>query len=127
MVQRDKGLWWEPLLPADTSCRHGYHSCLIHVCAQKMSPLLLTMIYWFDWTGFITPDDGSADLFVHQSNILADGFRSLADGEPVEFTVETSDDGRAKAVEVTGCVAAPNCSFDLHLPCHRSAHADIPM
>lgn len=60
---------------------------------------------WFNATkgyGFITPDDGGADLFVHQSNILAEGFRSLADNEEVEFVVETSDDGRLKAVEVTG-------------------------
>ncbi|KAF2322750.1 hypothetical protein GH714_030184 [Hevea brasiliensis] len=52
--------------------------------------------------GFITPDDGSEDLFVHQSSIRTDGFRSLAEGEDVEFQIEQSDDGRTKAVEVTG-------------------------
>lgn len=36
-----------------------------------------------------------------QTNIIADGFRSLAEGEPVEFVVEDAD-GRPKAVEVTG-------------------------
>ncbi len=36
-----------------------------------------------------------------QTNIIADGFRSLAEGEPVEFVVEDND-GRTKAVEVTG-------------------------
>lgn len=62
-------------------------------------------VKWFNVTkgyGFITPDAGGEDLFVHQSAILCDGFRSLREGEPVEFLVETSDDGRAKAIQVTG-------------------------
>lgn len=35
--------------------------------------------------GFITPDGSGEELFVHQSSIRSDGFRSLADGEEVEF------------------------------------------
>ncbi|KAL0454099.1 UNVERIFIED_CONTAM: Glycine-rich protein 2 [Sesamum latifolium] len=52
--------------------------------------------------GFITPDDGSEDIFVHQSAIKSEGFRSLGEGETVEFVVEYSDDGRLKAANVTG-------------------------
>lgn len=52
--------------------------------------------------GFITPDDGGEDLFVHQASIHSEGFRSLNDGESVEYVVEHGDDGRARAVEVTG-------------------------
>lgn len=62
-------------------------------------------VKWFNVTkgyGFITPDAGGEDLFVHQSAIICDGFRSLREGEVVEFVVETSPDGRAKAVSVTG-------------------------
>ncbi|XP_072995466.1 cold shock domain-containing protein 4 [Typha latifolia] len=62
-------------------------------------------VKWFNGTkgfGFITPDDGGEDLFVHQSSIKADGYRSLAEGEAVEFSIAEGDDGRIKAVDVTG-------------------------
>lgn len=35
--------------------------------------------------GFITPDDGGGDLFVHHSNIDAQGYRTLADGQKVSY------------------------------------------
>ncbi|GAB1599502.1 hypothetical protein Ahia01_000227500, partial [Argonauta hians] len=51
---------------------------------------------WFNvaqgW-GFITPDDKTQDVFVHQSVIHKSGFRSLADGERVEFEWRVSDKG----------------------------------
>ena len=37
--------------------------------------------------GFITPEDGSKDLFVHHSAIQGEGFKSLRDGQSVEFEV----------------------------------------
>ena len=68
-------------------------------------------VKFFDVTkgfGFITPKDGSDDVFVHQSQIHAEGFRSLADGEEVEFTVEVDPKrGKAFATNVTG----PNGEF----------------
>ncbi len=49
--------------------------------------------------GFITPDDGSKDLFVHQSAIIGDGFRSLQEGAKVTFNAEAGDKG-PRAVDV---------------------------
>ena len=49
--------------------------------------------------GFITPDDGARDLFVHYSNIAGDGFRSLAKGQQVEFGVGPGRKGE-EALEV---------------------------
>lgn len=59
--------------------------------------------------GFITPDDGSEDVFVHQTAILAQGFRSLAEGEEVEFEVSSdpSKGNKKFATNVTG----PNGSY----------------
>ena len=49
--------------------------------------------------GFITPDDGSKDLFVHQSAINSGGFRSLTEGAKVSFEAEAGDKG-PRAVNV---------------------------
>lgn len=46
-------------------------------------------------------------MFVHQSAILADGFRSLAEKELVEYELAKDDNGRAKAINVTGPAGAP--------------------
>jgi CspA family cold shock protein len=43
--------------------------------------------------GFITPDDGGKDLFVHHSAISASGFRSLPEGAKVEYEVQEGPKG----------------------------------
>ncbi len=47
-------------------------------------------VKWFNSSkgyGFITPDDGSEDLFVHHSEIKTEGYASLNEGQKVEFEV----------------------------------------
>ena len=50
--------------------------------------------------GFITPDEGSHDLFVHHSAITAEGYRSLAEGAMVSYEEEEGPKG-PKAINVT--------------------------
>ena len=60
---------------------------------------------WFDVKkgfGFIVPDNGGDDIFVHQSSIYAPGFRSLGQDEAVEFNLFQDERGRHTAVDVTG-------------------------
>jgi CspA family cold shock protein len=49
--------------------------------------------------GFITPDDGGKDLFVHHSAIVAEGYRSLQDNQRVSFDTEADAKG-PRAVNV---------------------------
>ncbi len=56
------------------------------------------LVKWFNESkgfGFITPDDGSKDLFVHFSSLIGDGFKTLYEGQKVEFVVGESAKGPA--------------------------------
>mgnify|MGYP003316988111 CR=1 FL=1 len=53
-------------------------------------------VKWFNNAkgfGFITPSEGDKDLFVHMSSIQMEGFKTLKDGQEVEYEVGESDRG----------------------------------
>ena len=61
------------------------------------------LVKWFNDAkgfGFITPDDGGKDVFVHFSSISSSGFRSLKEGDRVEFEIEQGQKG-PQAANVT--------------------------
>ena len=56
------------------------------------------LVKWFSndkGYGFITPESGAKDLFVHHSAIVGEGFDTLAEGDRVEFSVEQGAKGPA--------------------------------
>lgn len=53
-------------------------------------------VRWFNRTkgyGFIRPDEGDRDVFVHYTAIVGQGFRNLEEGERVEFTIRETPKG----------------------------------
>ena len=63
------------------------------VSAGEVNQLATGTVKWFSdekGYGFITPDDGGKDLFVHHQGIASDGFRSLQEGARVTFERDQS-------------------------------------
>jgi CspA family cold shock protein len=59
-------------------------------------------VKWFNDAkgfGFITPEDGSKDLFAHFSEIRSEGFKSLSEGQRVQFAVKQGPKG-AQAADI---------------------------
>jgi len=67
-------------------------------------------VKWFNnqkGFGFITPDDGGKDVFVHHTSIKMEGYKTLTEKQDVEFDLELSEKG-PRAVNVTPLVTVNN-------------------
>lgn len=66
----------------------------------SMSNMIKGQVKWFNESkgfGFITPADGSKDVFVHFSAIQDQGFKTLAEGQNVQFSIENGAKGPSAA------------------------------
>jgi len=66
-------------------------------------------VKWFSRVkgyGFIEPDNGEKDVFVHYSAIMGEGYRNLEEGQRVEFSIEQTGKG-PQAVQVMSLGTAP--------------------
>ena len=78
-----------------------FSDCVCFPSGEKVQMAVGT-VKWFNATkgfGFIAPEDGSSDVFVHQSDIDVQGYRELSEGQKVEFTIEAGQKG-PKAAKV---------------------------
>jgi cold shock protein len=60
-------------------------------------------VKWFNATkgfGFIQPDDGTKDVFVHISAVERSELRSLNEGQKISYTIESGRDGKMSAVDL---------------------------
>jgi cold shock CspA family protein len=106
-----------------------------HVQQLKQSidaPRVKGRVKWFNYHkgfGFITVDNETDEVFVHQSNINSDGFRSLREDEEVEFDLMIGEDGKKKAFNVTGPDGQPPQGAILGGPAQHGpakSHGGVP-
>ena len=74
----------------------GSTTSRIRTSCEEVLGLATGVVKWFSdekGFGFITPDDGGQDAFVHFSAIEGDGFRTLAEGAKVEYELGESPKG----------------------------------
>jgi cold shock protein len=79
---------------------HGARvNCLFRPTFRE-DPMATGTVKWFNATkgfGFIAPDDGSKDVFVHVSAVQAAGLSTLKDGQKVQYELERGRDGKTSA------------------------------
>jgi CspA family cold shock protein len=71
-------------------------SLLVRDLSREVFSMASGTVKWFNDAkgyGFIAPEDGSKDVFVHHSSISGEGFKSLTEGAKVEFEVQEGQKG----------------------------------
>jgi cold shock protein len=82
------------------SARQPRTDVLSRVALEEETIVATGKVKWFNKTkgyGFIQPDDGSKDVFVHISAVEKAGLGTLAEGQSVQFEVARGKDGKASA------------------------------
>jgi CspA family cold shock protein len=77
---------------------YGDAGLRLHLLIRSFDMRTTGTVKWFNDSkgfGFITPENGQKDCFVHHSAIQGSGFKSLAEGEKVEFDVVQGQKGPA--------------------------------
>jgi len=83
-------------VPGPSSCTRAGGAGVPGGSAGEVNSLATGTVKWFSdekGYGFITPDDGSKDLFVHHTGISGEGFKSLSEGAKVEFEATEGQKG----------------------------------
>lgn len=71
--------------------------------ARKNTIMATGIVKWFNTTkgyGFIAPDDGGKDVFVHISSVERSGLTGLRDNQKVQFELDEGRDGRSLAIDL---------------------------
>jgi len=78
--------------------------------------MLTGKVKWFNeskgW-GFIEPEDGGDDIFVHYSAIVADGFKTLKEGQEVQYELRPGKNGKEQAANVQRAGESPSTEATL--------------
>jgi len=86
---------------AHNCCTDTRHSiCVVFNVKVILMSKIKGNVKWFNESkgfGFITPEDGSKDVFVHFSAIQSNGFKTLAEGQRVEFEITNGAKGPSAA------------------------------